>query len=56
MRERGAVVYVYLLLYQQSKEEIFLEYAKRHAVIVERLLDQDEVYDLLFWKCRGCMG
>lgn len=43
----GAVVYVYLLLYQQSKEEIFLEYAKRHAVIVERLLDQDEVYDLL---------
>lgn len=43
----GAVVYVYLLLYQQSKEEIFLEYAKRHAAIVERLLDQDEVYDLL---------
>lgn len=43
----GAVVYIYLLLYQQSKEKIFLEYAKRHAVIVERLLDQDEVYDLL---------
>lgn len=43
----GAVVYVYLLLYQQSKEEIFLEYAKRHAAIVERLLDQDEEYDFL---------
>ena len=43
----GAVVYVYLLLYQQSKEEVFLEYAKRHAAIVERLLDQDGEYDLL---------
>ena len=43
----GSVAYIYLLLYQQSKEEIFLEYAKRHAAIVEGLLDQDEEYDLL---------
>lgn len=43
----GSVIYVYLLLYQESKENIFLEYAKRHAAIVERLLNQDEKYDLL---------
>ncbi|PWJ47969.1 type 2 lanthipeptide synthetase LanM family protein [Faecalicatena contorta] len=43
----SSVVYAYLLLYQISHEEMYLEYAKKHIQIVEQLLDEDSRYDLL---------
>ena len=43
----SSIVYVYLLLYKLSKDEIFLNYAKRHAQIVERLIEYDNYFDLL---------
>lgn len=43
----SSLVYTYLLLYQQSKEKSYLVYAKKHATIVEMLLNMDSCYDLL---------
>ena len=43
----GSILYAYLLLYQAGKEEIYLEYAKKHACIVSQLIEEDTRYDLL---------
>lgn len=43
----SSIAYVYLLLYQQSRDEEYLEYAKKHLEIVEKLIDGDIHYDLL---------
>lgn len=43
----SSIAYVYILLYRQSGNEEFLEYAMKHAGIVEKLIDQDIRYDLL---------
>lgn len=43
----SSILYAYLLLYQQGKEEIYLEYAKKHVCIVAQLIDGDTRYDLL---------
>lgn len=43
----GSIVYTYLLLYEWSKEKIYLEYAVNHAEILLSLLKKDEQYDLL---------
>lgn len=43
----ASLVWTYLLLYRQTKENIYLEYAKRHAQIVGGLLEDDGKYDLL---------
>lgn len=43
----GSILYAYLLLYQAGKEEIYLEYAKKHARIVSQLIEEDTRYDLL---------
>ncbi|MCQ4691387.1 type 2 lantipeptide synthetase LanM, partial [Clostridium sp. SL.3.18] len=41
------IVYVNLMLYQQSWKNEYLDYAKKHAVILRQLLEKDEHYDLL---------
>lgn len=43
----GSIVYTYLLLYKGGAENEYLDYAKRHARIVERLIEEDTKYDLL---------
>ncbi|WP_418474246.1 type 2 lanthipeptide synthetase LanM family protein [Frisingicoccus sp.] len=43
----SSIVYTYLVLYELSRECIYLEYAKRHMQIVENLLEEDTNYDLL---------
>lgn len=43
----SSIAYVYILIYRQSGNEVFLEYAMKHAGIVEKLIDQDIRYDLL---------
>ena len=43
----ASIVYVYLMLYQQSWKNEYLDYAKKHAVILRQLLEKDEHYDLL---------
>lgn len=41
-------MYVYLALYTMSKDELYLEYARKHADIVNRILDEDVKYDLVY--------
>lgn len=43
----SSIVYVYILLYRQSGNKEFLEYAEKHARIVEQLIDEDIRFDLL---------
>ncbi len=43
----GSIVYAYLCLYKRSNEQIYLQYAEKHAQIVRKLLKQDQRYDLL---------
>lgn len=43
----GSVIYTFLLLYQAGAGEEYLDYAKRHARIIEQLIDGDTKYDLL---------
>lgn len=43
----GSVIYTYLLLYQEGAGTEYLDYAKRHAEIMEQLIDGDRKYDLL---------
>ena len=43
----ASILYTYLLLNRQTGEGVYLEYAKRHAEIVGRLLGADNKYDLL---------
>lgn len=43
----SSVLYTYVVLYQMSGEKIFLEYAKKHAEIIGKLLQEDEQYDFL---------
>lgn len=43
----GSVAYVYLILYQISKEQEYLNYAVKHSEIIEKLIIEDIHYDLL---------
>ena len=43
----GSIVYAYLCLYKRSNEQIYLQYAEKHAQIVRKLLKQDQRYDVL---------
>ena len=42
----GSIVYAYLCLYKRSNEQIYLQYAEKHAQIVRKLLKQDQRYDV----------
>ena len=44
----SSILYVYLALYTMSKDELYLEYARKHADIVNRILDEDVKYDLVY--------
>lgn len=44
----SSILYVYLVLYTMSKDELYLEYARKHADIVNRILDEDVKYDLVY--------
>ncbi len=43
----SSIVYTYILLYKESNDNKYLDYAKRHMKIVEQLIGQDTNYDLL---------
>lgn len=43
----SSIVYTYLALYQLTREDIYLEYGKKHSRIVEKLVEEDTNYDLL---------
>lgn len=43
----GSIVYTYLILFSMGNENKYLKYAKKHARILERIIDQDDKYDLL---------
>lgn len=43
----GSLVYTYLLLYRITEDVTFLEYAKKHVLIVEQVAEKDESPDLL---------
>lgn len=47
MDGEASMVYTYLILYKISGENRFLEYAKKHAGIVERLLEEDKQFDIM---------
>lgn len=52
----ASIVYVYLLMYQISGEEEYLEYAKKHAQIVAKLLKSDQQYDWLTGNAGAAWG
>lgn len=43
----GSILYMYMLLYKMTEDDIYLSYAKKHAQIVGTLLERDKKYDLL---------
>lgn len=43
----SSILYTYLLLYRQTGSSRYIEYARRHAEIIEKLLKDDDKYDLL---------
>lgn len=43
----SSILYTYLLLYQEEQDMLYLDYAKKHAKIVEQLIEEDTEYDLL---------
>ncbi|MDY4819139.1 MAG: type 2 lanthipeptide synthetase LanM, partial [Bacilli bacterium] len=43
----GSIVYAYLLLYQESKNTRFLEYAEKHSNILKQLIEKDSSYDMI---------
>lgn len=43
----SSVIYTYLLLYQEGAGEEYLDYAQRHARIIEQLIEGDAKQDLL---------
>lgn len=46
----SSVVYTYLKLYQLTKEAIYLQYARKHAEIVSKIVSKDTCADLLGGK------
>lgn len=51
----GSVIYTYLLLYRETGEDKYLDYAIRHAKAAERLLEEDRSYDLLSGNAGAAM-
>ena len=43
----SSIVYTYLVLYQLSEANIYLDYARKHALILDKLIDEDKSYDIL---------
>ena len=43
----SSVLYTYLVLYQLTGRRIYMDYAKKHAQIIDRLLGEDKSFDLL---------
>lgn len=44
----ASLCYSYQLLYRMTEDDIFLEYARKHAVLLIELLDKDTVFDLVY--------
>ncbi len=43
----SSLLYAYLMLYSEKKEQEYLEYARKHAEIVGKMLKEDQFYDLI---------
>ena len=43
----SSVLYTYLVLYQLTDRRIYMDYAKKHAQIIDRLINEDKNFDLL---------
>ncbi len=44
----ASLCYSYQLLYRMTEDDIFLEYARKHVVLLTELLDKDTVFDLVY--------
>lgn len=44
----AGIVYTYLLLYEMTRNKIYLDFAEKHAMIVGRAVINDASYDLMF--------
>lgn len=52
----GSVVYAYLILYWISGKKVYLEYAEKHAEILERVVENDMHCDLLDGKAGAVLA
>lgn len=43
----GSILYTYIILYQMTGDIQYLDYAKKHAKIMEQLLEMDKTYDFI---------
>lgn len=44
----SSVCYAYQVLYRITKEENYLKYAVKHAIVVEKMIEKDMQYDLIY--------
>lgn len=51
----GSILYAYCLLYRNGETE-YIKYAKRHAVVLEKLLKYDQQFDLLNGNAGGAQA
>ena len=43
----GSIVFAYIILYRITGKKVFLQYARKHAGIVQKICRQDSRYDLI---------
>ena len=48
--EINSILLLYLIIYQYKNEKIYLDYAKKHIIIMEQLIQTDTNYDVLKWN------
>ncbi len=44
----ASLCHAYQLLFEMTRDEVFLEYARRHSVLLRELLVKDSAYDLVY--------
>lgn len=44
----SSIIYTYLYLYKRNGEAKFLQYAQKHVKLVEKLIDKDTSYDIMY--------
>lgn len=52
----GSVLYTYYLMYQSGAGDEYLAYAKKHAAVVERLLEYDKRYDMMMGNAGAALA
>lgn len=44
----SGIIYVYQILYQLTKDEKYLEYAKKHSIIIKKIVNHDNEFDIIY--------